>query len=110
VPLEDRFWAKVDRSGGPESCWLWTASFHSYGYGQLGLPGGKHIVYAHRLSWEYARGPIPEGLFVCHNCPGGDNPACVNPAHLFLGTHKDNMADARRKGRMKGPRKSATYA
>jgi hypothetical protein len=56
------------------------------------------MLKAHRVSWEMANGPIPDGLHVLHNCPGGDNPSCVNPAHLYLGDHATNMADAARKG------------
>lgn len=86
-----RFWAKVDKSG---DCWLWTAST-AVGYGQF-FPARRTMVYAHRLSYELAFGPIPEGLQVCHTC---DNRRCVNPAHFFLGTHKDNADDRERKGR-----------
>jgi len=67
------------------------------GYGKFTIKG--RIVLAHRFSWEFANGPIPDGMNVCHNCPGGDNPSCVNPAHLFLGTTLDNMRDKTAKGR-----------
>ena len=90
-----RFWAKVDKSG---ECWLWQASRSAFGHGRFGI--GKHNSYAHRVAWELTYGPIPLGMNVCHNCPGGDNPACVNPAHLFLGTKRDNMRDAAHKGRL----------
>jgi hypothetical protein len=75
----------------PLDCLLWTGSRNRKGYGTL---GGK---LAHRLAWETAVGPIPEGLMVCHRC---DVPACVNPEHLFLGTAGDNMRDAQQKGRL----------
>lgn len=75
-------------------CWLWLNNWNHAGYG-LGKVGGR-CFRAHRLSWELHRGPIPAGLHVCHRC---DTPACVNPEHLFLGTHDDNMRDRDEKGR-----------
>lgn len=89
--LEQRFWAKVDRSG---DCWLWTGC-GSGGYGQFRYKGP--MVYAHRVAWEQANGPIPDGLDVLHRC---DTPRCVNVGHLFLGTHLDNMTDMVAKGRV----------
>lgn len=90
-----RFWKKVDKESSIHGCWLWTASKWQ-GYGLFSYQG--HCVSAHRLAWEWEKGPIPEGMHLCHNCPGGDNPSCVNPEHHFLGTCADNIHDAMKKG------------
>jgi hypothetical protein len=96
---EQRFWSKVDKTSSPHGCWLWTAYRSKFGYGKFGLNG--KAVSAHCLSYKWANGAIPAGMFVCHNCPGGDNPACVNPAHLWLGTQSDNNKDAERKRKLR---------
>lgn len=102
-PDNERFWSNVDRSGGPESCWLWTAGRFKTGYGQYHSRTGSPNNYTHRYAWELTHGPIPEGMFVCHNCPGGDNRACCNPAHMFIGSSRDNVRDMMAKGKWHHP-------
>lgn len=89
-----RFWGRVTRTAG---CWEWQGARYPEGYGSLSVNGRRW--QAHRLAYSLARGPIPPGMFVCHAC---DNPSCCNPAHLFLGTNQDNMADMVAKGRKVG--------
>jgi hypothetical protein len=95
TPVE-RFWLQVDQSNGPDSCWLWTGGTRdqSRAYGSMSV--GDRKILVHRFSWELACGPIPNGMRVLHTC---DNPPCVNPSHLFLGTQLDNIADRKAKGR-----------
>lgn len=100
--LSERF----ERKFIPEpnsGCWLWTGSVDSKGYGQIRMPGKARqgrLRYATHISLELAGHEIPDGLEACHHC---DNPCCVNPDHLFVGTHQDNMRDSWRKGRASKP-------
>lgn len=111
--IVERFYDKFIVEG---TCWIWkgalsksTTSDEQWKYGMMfarwhgDRTNGKTVtVRAHIVSWIIHRGPIPNGLHVLHNCPGGDNPLCVNPDHLKLGTHADNMADMKAKGRANG--------
>lgn len=89
------FWAKVHKPVSEGGCWLWTAAKTSKGYGVFQV-GWKTQKRAHRIAYELEKGNIDDGLCVCHTC---DNPSCVNPSHLFLGTVKDNVDDMIDKGR-----------
>lgn len=91
---QDRFWSKVDRRGESE-CWTWNAGRHKSGYGGFSIHGVNR--FAHRVSYAIAHGSLDPALYVCHTC---DNKPCVNPKHLFVGTHQDNVDDMVRKGRV----------
>lgn len=99
-PLKERLMAScvpVPDAG----CWLWTAAWNKQGYGSFKI--GRRTFAAHRVMYEELVGPIADGLFACHKC---DTPACVNPAHIFLGTAQENMQDMIRKGRGRAGRAS----
>jgi hypothetical protein len=91
-----RFWKKVTKLNGNNACWVWTSSLNDGGYGQFWVGAVKRNLLAHRLAYVLTYGPIARGLLVCHRC---DNPICVRPEHLFVGTVADNLRDMVRKGR-----------
>src|SRR6266566_1784884 len=94
LSLKERFFIHVRKSS---TCWIWTGAKNSDGYGQLRVLGRN--LLAHRVSYKLFKGPIPKGFWVCHTC---DNPPCVRPSHLWLGTPEEDMVDASSKGRMIG--------
>lgn len=100
----EKFWRYVDKRSDNE-CWEWTRTLSNKGYGRFWI-NNKHVL-AHRYAYEQTNGHIPNGMEVCHKC---DNPKCVNPAHLFLGTHTDNMRDAKAKGRTAVPSPMGRFA
>jgi hypothetical protein len=98
APIAERFWSKVKKG----DCWEFTGPFLPSGYGVFFISkrAKRPQMPAHRFSWELHHGPIPPGMKVCHKC---DNPPCIRPDHLFLGTQQENLADMRAKGRAKPP-------
>jgi hypothetical protein len=90
----ERFFEKVEQPANGSACWVWTAARCSSGYGNFHF--GGRVVQAHRVALALFRGVDAGGQCVCHRC---DNPRCVNPDHLFVGTHQDNADDKMRKGR-----------
>lgn len=92
--VERRFWSRVDKSAGDDTCWPWTAAKLPNGYGAAWREGRSQK--AHRVAWELTFGSIPAGSLICHHC---DNRLCCNPSHLYAGSHWDNTQDMVRRGR-----------
>ena len=93
----DPFWRLINNTHIQDGCWEWQGYRNPLGYGRMRKDGKKHL--AHRISYTLFVGEIPEGKMLCHKC---DNPSCVNPDHLFVGTNQDNVSDCIAKGRHKG--------
>lgn len=91
--IHERFFDKVDKT---DACWIWKGSKNQKNYGMFVYKGRVHM--AHRVAYMEWKGEIPDGRLVCHTC---DNPSCVNPDHLFVGSNQDNMDDMKAKGRQK---------
>lgn len=99
IPIEERFWKFVEPMTEGNGCWEWSGGLSNPGYGKLEVPIAPckpRAILAHRLSYEMHYGNIPDASFVLHRC---DNPSCVNPKHLFLGSQGDNVRDCVAKGR-----------
>lgn len=94
--LRERFLAKIDKGPHPRGCWMWKTRSNCISHATFAVTHTLKVG-AHVASYRFLRGPIPEGMFVCHRC---DTPRCVNPDHLFLGDHSANMRDAAAKGRL----------
>src|ERR1017187_1848229 len=94
ITLPQRYWDRI-RQTTDDACWFWTGNQNAYGYGQISIDGLD--LLAHRIAWTIASGPILKGMCVLHRC---DMRSCVNPKHLFLGSHADNTADMMVKGRV----------
>ena len=102
---KEAFWSKVDIKDTAKDCWNWLGAKKPKGYGNL--RANKQYLLAHRVSFELANGPIPNGFIVCHTC---DNPSCCNPSHLMLGTNKSNSIDMLIKNRQKDKKYAAKGA
>ena len=89
--ISDLFWSKVDKQ---DECWIWIAAINMFGYGHFAIE--RKIYKAHRVAYMIKHGDIPDGMYILHSC---DNPACVNPEHLRVGTQKDNIMDRTIRGR-----------